>query len=287
MRYRMLAIDLDGTLLGRHGRISGPNIAAVAAARQAGLMVVPCTGRAWRESCAVIKPLDGVEVGVFVTGAVVNEIPTGKSLDIAMIEPHMAMELVSHLEHLPEAVLVFQEAELCGHDYLVTGHGSLPPATQWWFEATESTVRYKQRVTLEDLHHTLRVGVVAAASRVVPLTKELRDTYNGKVLVQSFEAIQGHGPDQEEVHILEIFAAGVDKWRGIDWVAYQRGIQPDQVVAIGDQINDLAMLESAGYSIAMGNAVDAVKQAADQVTLDCDEDGVAHAIHRLLDGRWG
>ena len=225
MRYRMLAIDLDGTLLDRHGRISKPNIAAIDSALEAGLMVVPCTGRAWRESSAAIEPLKGVEVGVFVTGAVVNEIPSGKSLDIAVIEPHMALELVRHLEHLPESVLVFQEASLCGHDYLVTGHGSLPPATQWWFEATESTVRYKQRITIDDLHHTLRVGVVAAASRVVPLTQELREAYGDRALVQSFEAIQGKGPE-EEVHILEVFAAGVDKWRGLDWVAYHRGIKP-------------------------------------------------------------
>ena len=126
-------------------------------------MVVPCTGRAWRESRAVLAPMRGMDFGVFVTGAVVGEIPSGKSLDIAMIEPHLALELVRFMEHLPEAVLVFREASLCGYDYLVTGHGSLPPATRWWFESTESTVHYQRTVTVEDLRHTLRVGVVAAA----------------------------------------------------------------------------------------------------------------------------
>ena len=121
---------------------------------------------------------------------------------------------------------------------------------------------------------------------MAPLTVELREAFGEKVLVQSFEAITNADPDQE-VHILEVFAAGVDKWRGIDWVAYQHGIEPGQIVAIGDQINDLAMLKSAGCSIAMGNAVEAVKEVAGHVTLDCDEHGVAHAIRMLLDGRWG
>jgi Cof subfamily protein (haloacid dehalogenase superfamily) len=286
MRYRMRTIDLDGTLLGRRGRISAENLAAVAAAQEAGWLVVPCTGRAWRESWTVLKPLRNIDLGVFVTGAVVGEISTGKSLDIAVIEPHMALELVRYLEHLPEAVLVFREASLCGHDYLVTGHGTLPPATLWWFESTESTVHYQKQVTVEDLHHTLRVGVVAAAKRVVPLTHELRDRFKEKVLVQSVEAIQAADPGQE-VHILEVFAAGVDKWRGIEWIAGERGIEPSQIVAIGDQINDLAMLQAAGCSIAMGNAVDAVKRSARYVTLDCDEHGVAHAIRMVLDGKWG
>ena len=282
----MLAIDLDGTLLDRRGEISAENLAAVVAAQDAGMMIVPCTGRAWRESRSVLEPLGRIELGVFVTGAVVGEIPTGKSLDIAMIEPHLALALVRFMEHLPEAVLVFREANLCGHDYLVTGHGSLPPATRWWFEATESTVHYQRNVTVEDLRHTLRVGVVAAAQRVTPLTAELRQAFGEQVLVQSFEAIQAVEPDQE-VHILEVFAAGVDKWRGLDWIAYQKQIKPHQIVAIGDQINDLAMLRAAGCSIAMGNAVDAVKEAAHHVTLDCDEHGVAHAIRLLLDGQWG
>ena len=282
----MIAIDLDGTLLDRHGQVSDENLTAIAKAQRAGVMIVPCTGRGWREAGTVIGRLSGVSVGVFVTGAVVSQIESGQSLDLAMIEPNLAMRLVRFFEHLPEAVLVFRESSLCGHDYLVTGRGSLTAATQWWFEMTGATVHFQEKVTPVDLHHTLRVGIVASPQRVEPLRQQLREAFSDQVFVQSFEAVTSSDPTQS-VHILEVFAAGVDKWRGLSWIADQHGIEPRQIAAIGDQSNDLAMLESAGCGIAMANAVEAVKAASDHITLDCDQHGVAHAIGQLLAAKWG
>lgn len=286
MRYRMIAIDLDGTLLDRHNRISDENLAAIAKAQQAGATIVPCTGRGWREARVVLQALAGVELGVFVTGAVVGKVTTGESLNIAVIEPSLATELVRFLEHLPEAVLVYRDASMCGHDYLVTGQGVLTQATQWWFEATGATVHFQRHVGEEDLHHTLRVGALTTATRIPELKRQLANLFGDRILVQSFEAVRMPTPDQG-VHILEVFAGGVDKWRGLHWIATQRGIAAEQIAAIGDEINDVAMLQSAGCGIAMANAVDPVKAVADHITDHHDDDGVAYAIERLLSGEWG
>lgn len=282
----MIAIDLDGTLLDRRGQVSQENLAAIAKAQRAGVMIVPCTGRGWREARAVLQRLSGVEVGVFVTGAVVSQIQSGQSLDLAMIEPHLAMQLVRFLDHLPEAVLVFRESSLCGHDYLVTGKGTLTAATQWWFEMTGATVHFQEAVTTTDMHHTLRVGTVASPQRIERLGQQLREAFADQVFIQSFEAVTSSDPTRS-VHILEIFASGVDKWRGLSWIADQHGIEASQIAAIGDQSNDLAMLDSAGCGIAMGNAVEAAKSVSDHETLDCDQHGVAYAIEQLLAGQWG
>ncbi len=160
MIYRLIGIDLDGTLLDRHGEVSKANLAAIAAAQVAGVLVVPCTGRAWSESRAMLAGIPGLDRGVFVGGAVVNHIATGQSLDLAIIEPHLALELVNFLYDVPEAVLVFQDAAMTGSDYLVTGKGTLSSNTRWWFEKTGAKPRFKRAVTLEDLHHTCRVGIV-------------------------------------------------------------------------------------------------------------------------------
>ena len=286
MRYRMIAIDLDGTLLNRRGRVSEANASAIARAREAGVIVVPCTGRAWRESKATLDVLPMEGPGVFVTGAAVSDIQTGRSLDLSVIEPHLALRIVEHLWGLPEAVLVFRDLELAGHDYLVTGRGELLPNTQWWFRATGATVRYQTDIRQDDLHHSLRVAVVAKRSRIEAIKSVLSDSLAGEISMHSFQAIQEPDP-RDNIHILEIFARGVDKWRGIDWVAHQHGIDTADVAAIGDEINDLAMLASAGCGIAMGNAIDRVKAVARHVTHACDADGVAHAIDNLLAGVWG
>jgi hypothetical protein len=285
MRYRMIGIDLDGTLLDRRGRVSDENRRAVERARDAGVIVVPCTGRGWRESREALAAIDAAGPGVFVTGAAVSDAQSGRTLDLAQIEPHLVLRIIRHLADQPEAVLVFRDEALAGHDYLVTGAGSLTPNTQWWFQRTGATVHYQQHVSLDDVHHCLRVGVVATEPRMRQLTAHLRRHLTGRVLLHSFAAVQMPDPAQT-LHILEVFAPGVDKWRGLTWIARAHGIEGDQIAVIGDEINDVQMLASAGCGIAMGNAIDEAKALASHVTADCDHAGVAVAIGRLLSGEW-
>ena len=285
MPYRLLGIDLDGTLLNSRGEVPPANLDAIRAAQEGGMLVVPCTGRAWRESRLILEQLPTLDRGVFVTGACICQTDTGESLNIATIEPHLAHEVVQFLRPLPESVLVFRDANLCGHDYLVTGDGEPTVNTRWWFDVTGATVHTQHQVGPEDLHHTLRVGMVAPTPRIAPLTEKLRTAFGDSVLVQSFAAVQTPDPTQS-VHILEVFAAGVDKWRGMRWIARQHGIEAAQIAVIGDEINDVGMLSSAGCGIAMANGIDAARAAADHVTLSNDQGGVAHAIGRLLAGAW-
>ena len=72
----------------------------------------------------------------------------------------------------------------------------------------------------------------------------------------------------------------------IKWLADQHGFDAADVAVIGDEINDVAMLEAAGCSVAMGNAIESVKAIAHHVTRGCDESGVAWAIERMLAGEW-
>ncbi|MBI1336192.1 MAG: HAD hydrolase family protein [Phycisphaera sp.] len=285
MRYRMIGIDLDGTLLDSTGVPPEANLRAIRDAREAGVRVVPCTGRSWCESRMVTAQLDGIERGVFVTGAAVCHLDDGRSVDLAVIEPNLAHRIVEHLSDGPEAVLVFRERYRCGHDYLVTGRGELTPNTRWWFEQTGANVHFQREVTPVDLHHTLRVGLVAPGSRAVRLTEKLRGELGGGVIVHSFAAVQMPNPE-ESVYILEAFAAGVDKWRGLTWLAREHGIAPGEIAVIGDEINDVSMLSSAGCGIAMGNATKPALDAARYVTLSQNEAGVAHAIGKLLTGEW-
>ena len=286
MRYRLLAIDLDGTLLDRHGRVSRANVEAVRAAQRAGVTVVPCTGRAWREAARRLADVAGLEIGVFATGAAVCAMDTGEAHDLAVLEPSLAERLVAALADEPEAALVLREPALAGHDYLVAGEGTLSPNTQWWFKANAARVRFRRRVTADELRHTLRVGMVGSPERVQRMQTKIANQFGDAVFLHSFTAVD-HPRAEEATHVLEIFAAGVDKWRGLEWIARARGIPRDAIAAIGDGINDLAMIEGAACGIAMANAHDSAKLRADHVTADCDENGVARAIEGMIAGRWG
>jgi len=285
MQYRLIGIDLDGTLLNRKGRVSDRNRDALIAARDAGVVVVPCTGRSWAESRMVIEQLHGIPQGVFVGGAAISELASGKSLNIAVIDPQLMLDLVHFMYDLPEAVLVFRDANLCGHDYLVTGKGSLSAKTVWWFEFTGARVEFKRDITVEDARHAMRVGIVATGKRMREVSAGVQRTFGDRVRVLSFEAVQMPDP-AESVHVLEVFASGVDKWRGLQWMADQHGLTAEHVAVIGDEINDVAMLQPAGCGIAMGNAIDELKAVAKYHTLDNESDGVAHAIEQLMTGKW-
>ena len=171
-------------------------------------------------------------------------------------------------------------------DDLSTGHGELVGNTQWWFDVTGARVHEQRHVTADDLHHTLRVGMVIAGDRIAELTERINREFRGRVLCHGFGAVKHEDERDRSIHVLEIFAAGVDKWRGIRWVAAQHNVEPHEIACIGDEINDLAMLRGAGLGVAMGNAVAAARDAADVVTLSNNDDGVAVAIENMLEGKW-
>lgn len=285
MRYRLIALDLDGTLLSRDQQVSRENAEAIARAQAAGVMVVPCTGRGWGESRLYLKDIDGLHHGVFNTGAVVVEMDSGRAVDLADFEPHLVMELVESLRHLPHAVLVYQEFSRAGCDYLITGDGPLREETQRWIDVNGLRVKENRNPGLEDLHHTMRVGLVAQRDRAFAVERQVLERFPGQVSIHCFAGVPTADP-AEQWFIVEIFAASVNKWRGIQWLANHHGFAAEQIATVGDEINDLAMLESAGLGIAMGNAVPAAKKAANRITLPQAEHGVAHAIHQMLDGHW-
>lgn len=285
MRYRIIGIDLDSTLLDAEGQLSEENRAAVRAAQDTGAIVVPCTGRGWVESKQMLGGVPGLGLGVFVTGAVVFDIAAQRVAHLSPIDPSVALEVINHLRDLPDAVLVFCHAERAGHDYLVTGNGRVSENTSWWFRLNDIAVRHQRHVNVGDLQHTLRIGCVAPDGRVRPAMDRLRAAMGGRICLHSFPAVQMPG-DGQELHVLEVFAPAVDKWAGLSWIAGQAGIEVGQIAAIGDGINDLSMLAEAGCGIAMANGIDEVRSKADYVTASNDDHGVAHAIEQLLSGAW-
>jgi len=97
----------------------------------------------------------------------------------------------------------------------------------------------------------------------------------GELAIVKVMAQERYGPDQVAIEVHDPLAT---KWRALEWLLEQWGVRPQEVVAIGDDVNDIPMLEAAGLAVAMGNAVPEVKEAAHTVTASNDEDGAALAL---------
>ena len=291
----MLAIDLDGTLLDSHGRVSQKNAAAVRAARDAGVRVAVCTGRGLVE-CAHYLEAIGQRDPVVVAGGSIIACPVQRktmhrfALDRALVEK-ATRRLLSH----GHPVMILKDPVHAGYDYLmVVGEQclKLDPVTVWWLEEMKIAHRFVRHLH-EDDHpeHSVRLGVYALSGVLEEIEDDLRAAFGEHATMHHFPAVlrPEHAaalPPGQRLHILEVFDQRANKWSAIQWLAAGHGVAHDRVCAIGDEINDLSMISRAGLGIAMGNAVGPVKAAAARHTLSNDEDGVAHAIECVLNGEW-
>lgn len=298
MRYKIIAIDLDGTLLDRSGEPPEENLRAIARARAAGVTVVVCTGRALPECREVLARIDEAcgHPGPVITGggALVSDPATGATIERTAMEAQTVAHAVDFVHEHDRAALLLKDAAQTGYDYLIVtpfGPDSIDEASRWWFKKMKVSTRFAPFI--EDDEHpedTLRVGVYAANTPIDALAGQAGERFSRRASVAHFQGVLL--PDErrvtgvESVHIVEIFHPQADKWQALRRLARRAGVPEAQVAAIGDQANDLPMMRGAGLGVAMGNAIPEVLAAAGRRTLDAHEAGVAHAIDQMLSGAW-
>lgn len=264
---RMIALDVDGTLLTSRGTVTETTVRAIKAARERGIRVVLSTGRSVPEAVWLTELVGCDRRAVCVGGAVVADMADGRHLRRWDIRPETARPVLKLLRGEPLSCMVFAgESNLLDRD------------SSAFFRAAYPYPAYLDNtVTVDDLPAYLRthrlpltkIHAEGAPEVFPPLLERLR-RMPGLALTSS-------GRDN-----FEVVADGVDKGAALCLLAEEWGIRPEETAAIGDSDNDLAMLRAVGCPVAMGNASEEVKAAAVMVTADHDRDGVAKAIYGLI-----
>ncbi len=257
-RPRLVALDVDGTLVTWENELRRPVHDAVHALRDSGVEVVISTGRAIPGVMDAADKLGLTEgVAVASNGAVVH---TYAPVDIVHTETFDASEAVRRvLEHVPDALVAVEEL---GRGYRVSA-----PFPEWEISG-EVTVQ-----AVEDL-------VAEPVTRVVIRAPEHS--------VQEFsELVEGLGLHGVNYNIgytawLDIAPDGVSKASGLEVVCARLGLTAADVLAVGDGMNDYEMLQWAGRGVAMGQAPDELKEIADDVTGEVLADGLADELRRWL-----
>lgn len=280
----MLAVDLDGTLLSE-GKIDPRDIAALHRARDAGIEVVIATGRSWVESQHVLEQLKFDGVMVSSGGAMLHELNTGQTLHRFHLDPDVIRSISGMILNEGHVVNLLQDSYVSGFDYWMIGTSELNPATKWWFEEHGLNARYVD--SLEDVdmfEHTVRVGTVAEGSQLKEVAHRIQQELNDHVCIQHWPAVVESKETGDEIHLLEVFASNVDKWTMLSHIALERGVESQEIAAIGDGLNDIGMLRGAGIGIVMAGAKPNVQAAADWTT-GAWGGGVAEAVEQLLRSR--
>jgi 5-amino-6-(5-phospho-D-ribitylamino)uracil phosphatase len=276
--YRLIAIDLDGTLLGSDGKLSKRTRSAVHRALSSGLRVCFATGRNWTESRSVIEAVGHHDWAVFVGGAMVVDTKSGATVHRTLVESKLAAELCAFIESRGHAALALQDTAVADADYLATADAPLNASTERWILATGAVMRRVDRLGGHEHPHTVRVGIVAQTDVAMTVLDQLVAEF-GKRIVCHRVGVTPHGCD-----VLEIFGPTVNKWEGIRHIAEKYGIEQSQIIAVGDDVNDIPMIRSAGLGLAMGNAKPDVRAAADRVIGSNIDDGLAEFLEELVAG---
>src|SRR5215212_6075419 len=159
-QYRMIAIDLDGTLLSPTGEVTPRTKEAVHRALRAGLLVCFATGRNMTESQMVLDAVAHYDSAVFVGGAMVIDTRQRLTLHRTCMQSGLARELCATIESMGHAALALQDTGEAGVDYLISDGIELNHATVQWLQVTHATVHKSRELAAHPHEHTVRIGIV-------------------------------------------------------------------------------------------------------------------------------
>ncbi|MEQ7192884.1 Cof-type HAD-IIB family hydrolase [Enterococcus avium] len=277
MIIKAIVLDIDGTLLNTGKIISEKTKQALIAAQEKGIKVILASGRPTTGMLELAEQLEMTKYEGFLVsynGARVTDCLTKEVLFNQAMSIETGQAILEHLKKFDVIPMIDKEDYLYVND-VYSGMLDLPDGAFNIIEYEARGGNFKLS-EIDDL----------AAFATFPINKILivaQPEYLQKI------ALALHAPFDEIVtaafsapFYFEFTDKGIDKAKALNTVFPEMGIHSENIIAFGDGHNDRSIIEYAGIGVAMGNAVDALKEIADDVTLSCDEDGIAAGLEKYL-----
>jgi len=282
----LVAVDVDGTLLNTEfdDVLGQREIQALDGAREAGHVVALCTGRNLRSVNGLLQQSGWQPEDlpmILLNGALVWGGTPRRQLACNILQENEIRDLVRLFKKHGLVPMIYDMDEDGG--VLHHEDGALNEVQAHYLSMRKRTVgAIHTTADLQSLplERALEVGTIDQKERVLALTAEIRQQLAERVRVINTESLLGAG----RFYWVEVFRHGSDKGAGVRTLANACGIPLTQVVAIGDNYNDLDMFAAAGLSVAMGNSPDDVRKQADLVTAPVQQSGAARVLEQIASG---
>ncbi|MFC1928152.1 Cof-type HAD-IIB family hydrolase [Chloroflexota bacterium] len=267
--YKLLVVDIDGTLLNKSGAISAEDKKALARVSDSGIHVSLSTGRVTQACLKILKQLSLDGYHMFFDGALVSNPEKGEEIYCQPISGEVVRQVVEFVRR--------REIDL-----------DLYSATNFFVEretwATDIRRKFfSLQPTIVDFSKLWQQERIIKGTLVVSSTEErakaasFRSHFTSRLSFSSTET-----PAYPGIDFINVIAAGVSKGKALEALTSFLGIPLTKVMAVGDGTNDVSLLSKAGLAVAMDNAPDELKAVADYVTLDVEHSGAAAAINKFL-----
>lgn len=268
MKYRLLVLDVDGTLLNSEHQISKRTVMTLRKVQQMGVQVVLSSGRPTYGILPLAKILDLASYGGYIipyNGSQIIDMRDGRVLFEKRITPDMVPYVERKADQYGFDLMTYAE------DVVVTNNGQNDHVIN------EAAINGMKLSAVEDLS----ISIDFNPSKLVLVSD---DPGSIDELEQRWEKRLSGTLDvmRSEDFYLEVVPSGVSKANTLGVLLDMLGVKTEEVVAMGDGVSDVGMIQQAALGIAMGNARDSVKRCADRVTLSNDEDGVAVALEKIF-----
>lgn len=273
---RLLAMDVDGTLVDLHDNISAPVKRALAEVRAAGVTLALATGRRYRSVLPLVDQL-GLQVPLVTTnGALIKDPAAHQTLFRAQFPTEVLQGVLTLFKEWGHEPLLYTDTWDQGFDiYVRTLEGNSPQHQEFVLRNVDS-LRVAEDIWLSPPAGVFACFGIGDQASMLELELELARRLPGQLYVHVLRSPKYSG------YMCEISPAGVSKWSGLLYLVEKLGITVEEVCSVGDDVNDMPMIANSGVGFAMANAPAAVLAAADYVAPTVEEDGLLDVVKHVL-----
>ncbi len=276
MTYRLLAIDIDGTLVNSRNELTPATQMALMRASASGIHLVLATGRRYSHALPLVEPLGIAAPLVTASGALIKQAVDHRTLYQASFDPDLLLRTLAAIDAAGYDPVFYGDTFAQGFDYYYGCDKVRTPELAEYLEKNPGRGRL-----LSDFITAPPAGLFAGCAmgthqQMLELERVLQQKLAGQLHTHVIHSPRYSG------YITEVSPLGVTKWSGIQHLARAWGIEEAEICAVGDDVNDIPMIREAGLGVAMGNAQPTVKAVADRIAPPHDDDGLVEVVNWLL-----
>lgn len=284
--YKLIAIDLDGTLLNSYGVISEKNKLALTKARKDGAEIVIASGRSTNSVKNIANDLGICNYIICGNGSLIYDLQKEEIIYDKFIDKKKVLQIISICEQNSIYYNIYTEnmviAKTLNNNVLFyhQENASKPDNKKTKINIVQNIYEYVEelenqnilKITVSDNDNIIFNGIIRKLREVKDIDVLDVAHMSRKIIKNGTEEVS------LEYYYTEITNKNVDKWYAIEYLIDQLKIKKEDVMTIGDNVNDKIMLENAGCGVAMGNSAPYIKEIADIIVADNNQDGVAEAV---------